>query len=93
MNDGWLDVVLYTNFRKHEYVQHTLSLILGRRVFPPTMIHRRVKSLLVRANTAVEIQADGIFHDLTPAEITIVPGALKVQVPKGPVPGLLPPTN
>jgi diacylglycerol kinase (ATP) len=90
MNDGWLNVVIYTNFSKREYIRHALSISQGRRVFTPKIIYRRAKSLRISTPETVEIQADGVVNGSTPAEITVLPGALNVQVPKGPVPGLLP---
>ncbi len=89
MNDGWLDAVLYTNFSKSEYIRHAVSISQGRRPFTPKIIYRRVKSLRVRANNDIEFHADGTVLGNTPVEITIIPDALKVQVPKKPVPGLL----
>jgi diacylglycerol kinase (ATP) len=88
LNDGWLDVVLYTTFRKSEYIRHAISISQGRRVLTPKIIHRRVKMLRLSTNAAVDFQADGIIYGSTPVEITIMPAALNVQVPTGPVPGL-----
>ncbi|HEY3992192.1 MAG TPA: diacylglycerol kinase family protein [Ktedonobacteraceae bacterium] len=89
MNDGWLDIVLYTNFSKSEFLRHALSISRGQRPFAPKLIYRRVKSLTVRTNPAIDIHADGTVIGKTPAEITIMPGVLKVQVPRTPVAGLL----
>ena len=88
LNDGWLDVVLYKNFRKGEYIRHAISINQGRRVLTPKVIHRRVKTLHINANAAVDFQADGIVYGSTPVEVTIMPAALKVRVPKGSAPGL-----
>ena len=90
MNDGWLNVVLYKNFSKYEYIRHAISISQGRRIFTPKIVHRRAKSLRISTDKVMEIQADGIVCGRTPAEITILPDALKVQVPRGPVPGLRP---
>ena len=90
MNDGWLDMVLYTNFRKLEYLRHALSISRGLRPFTPKIINRRVKSLRVQTEPAIEIHADGAVIGKTPAEITVLPGALRVRVPRTPAPGLLP---
>ena len=89
MNDGWLDIVLYTNFSKSEFLRHALSISRGQRPFTPKIIYRRVRSLSVQTNTAIEIHADGTVIGKAPAEITIMPGILKVQVPRTPVKGLL----
>jgi len=89
MNDGWLDIVLYTNFSKGEYMRHALSISQGRRPFTPKIVYRRAQSLLIRSNTTIELHADGTAIGTTPAEITLRPDALKVLVPQKPVPGLL----
>ena len=89
MNDGLLDIALYTNFSKSEYLRHALSISRGQRPFTPKIIYRRVKTLSIRANPAIEIHADGTVIGKTPAEITVIPGALKVQVPLKATPGLL----
>ncbi len=89
MNDGWLDVVLYTNFSKSEYIRHAISISQGKRTLSPKIIYRRVKSLRIRTNEAIEFHADGTVLGVTPAEIRVLPGALKVQVPKNPAPGLV----
>lgn len=87
MNDGWLDVIIYTTLNKIKYIQHAISISQGQRALTSKIIRRRVKSLHISAiqNTTVEIHADGIVYGNTPAEITILPAALKIQVPKGPV--------
>ncbi len=89
MNDGYLDAVLYTNFSKSEYLRHALSISQGRRPFAPKIVSRWARSLRIDAATPIEIHADGVVIGTTPAEITVLPGALKVLVPALPVPGLL----
>lgn len=90
MNDGWLDVVLYTNFSKREYIRHAISISQGRRPFAPKVLHLRVQSLHIVTDEPIEIQADGIVRGHTPAQVTIIPDALKVRVPSKPGPGLCP---
>ena len=89
MNDGWLDVVVYTNFSKSEYIRHAISISQGRRPFAPKIVYRRVKSLRIHSNTTIALHADGTAIGNTPAEINIMPGVLKVQVSNKPVLGLL----
>lgn len=93
MNDGWLDVIIYTNFRKREYLLHALSISQGRRPFTPKIIHRRARSLYISTSEVVDIQADGIVYGHTPADVSIVTGALKVMVPRKTAPGLLSPVG
>src|SRR5947208_8480621 len=88
MDDGLLDVVIYKNFSKLEYIQHAISITQGRRVFQPKITHRRVKSLRISTDYPVEIQVDGLPHGHTPAVVTVAPGTLRVRVPTTDVPGL-----
>jgi len=81
MDDGLLDVVIFKNFSKLEYIRHAISITQGRRDYQPKLIHRRVRSLYIRTDHPVEIQVDGIPHGFTPAAVTINPGALQVCVP------------
>jgi YegS/Rv2252/BmrU family lipid kinase len=88
MDDGLLDVFVFKQFSKLEYIQHAISISQGRRVFQPKISHRRVKSVRISADHPVEIQADGQPHGHTPATVTITPGALRVRVPTISAPGL-----
>lgn len=90
MNDGWLDVIICTALDKFKYIRHALSVSQGRRAFTSKTIRRRVKTLRVSTSpeAAVEIHADGTVCGSTPADIKIIPAALKVRVPRGFVSGL-----
>ncbi len=88
MDDGLLDIVIFKNFSKLEYIRHAISISQGRRVFQPKVTHRRVKSLRISTDHPVEIQADGVPHGHTPAVVTVTPGVLRVRVPTTNVPGL-----
>ena len=81
MDDGLLDVVIFKNFSKLEYIRHAISIAQRRRVYQPKLVHRRVKSLYINTDHPVEIQADGLPHGYTPAAVTINTGALQVRVP------------
>jgi len=88
MDDGMLDVVVYKNFSKLEYIQHAISISQGRRALQPKLTRRRVKSLRISSDQPIEVQADGLPHGHTPAEVKVVPGALHVRVPTVHTPGL-----
>jgi len=88
MDDGLLDVIIYRNFSKLEYIRHAISISQGRRLYQPKIRHRRAKSLHINADQAMEIHADGEPLGYTPAKITIVPAALHVRVPGVSAPGL-----
>ena len=80
MDDGLLDVLIYKNFSKMEYLRHAFSISQGRRAFVPKITRRKAKSLRIYTETPVEIHADGVPQEVKPASITVVPGALNVFV-------------
>lgn len=82
MDDGLLDVVIYRNFSKFEYIRHAISISQGRRMLQPGITHHRSKSLRVTGDQPIEMHADGIPHGTTPATIKVVPGALRVRIPQ-----------
>ncbi|MBA2677670.1 MAG: diacylglycerol kinase family lipid kinase [Ktedonobacteraceae bacterium] len=81
VDDGLLDVLVYRNFSKLEYFQHAISISQGRRVLQPKITTQRITSLSITASHPVEIQADGVVIGQTPAQVSIMPGALRVLVP------------
>lgn len=82
MDDGLLDVVIYKNFSKWEYIKHAISISQGRRELQPKIAYRRAKTLKIRTDEPLEIQADGLPHGQTPADIEILPGTLSIRVPE-----------
>lgn len=83
MNDGLLDVLIYKNFSKLEYLRHAISISQGRRVLEPKLKRRRLKSLYITSIEPVDVHADGVPQGFTPTTIRVVPGALYVRVPPG----------
>jgi len=82
MNDGLLDVLVYRNFSKFEYLRHAITISQGMRPFEPKVTRRKIKSLHIGAAEPVEIHADGVPLGHTPATVTIDTGALRVRVPE-----------
>jgi len=87
MDDGLLDVLIYKNFSKLEYLRHAFSISQGRRALMPKIMQRKVKSLHISTETPVEMHADGVSQGVTPATITVIPGALNAFVPEQVVAG------
>ena len=88
MDDGLLDVVIYRNFSKREYLRHAMSISQGRRPYQPKLKYLRVRSLRIDAEQPLEIQADGELLGNTPALVTVLPGALRIRVSGKEAPGL-----
>lgn len=81
MDDGLLDVVIYKNFSKLEFIRHGISITRGKRILEPKITRRKVKTLRITADYPVAVHADGVAHGHTPALISVTPGALSVRVP------------
>ncbi len=81
MDDGLLDVVIYKNFSKFEFIRHGISITQGKRILEPKITRRKVKTLRIAADYPVAVHADGVAHGHTPALISVTPGALSVRVP------------
>ncbi|HEY6539877.1 MAG TPA: diacylglycerol kinase family protein, partial [Ktedonobacteraceae bacterium] len=79
MDDGLLDVVVYRNFSKAEYLRHALSISQGRRPYQPKIKHLRARALRITADKPLEIQADGEPLGYTPAEVTVLPATLRIR--------------
>ena len=88
MDDGLLDVVIYRNFSKLEYLRHAISISQGRRRYQPKIVHRRVTSLRINTDQPLDLQVDGVSQGTTPALVTVLPNALRVCVPGVTAPGL-----
>ena len=87
MDDGLLDVVVYQNLSKFEYLRHVLSMRL-RRPPRPKIKHLRVRSLCVIPDVPMEIHADGESGGSTPAQVVVLPAALRIRGPGKDAPAL-----
>lgn len=87
MDDGLLDVVVYQNLSKFAYLRHILSM-RRRRPPPPHIKHVHVRSLRIMPDVPMEIHADGESAGFTPAEIAVVPAALRIRGVGKDAPGL-----
>jgi diacylglycerol kinase family enzyme len=88
MDDGLLDVVVYSNFSKVEYLRHAVSISQGRRPYQPKIKHLRARSLRISADKPLELQADGEPLGYTPAEVTVLPASLRIRTSGKEAPGL-----
>ena len=88
MDDGLLDVFIYQNFNKLEYLGHAFSISQGKRPYQPKLKRLRVQSLRVTSDAPMEIQADGQPLGFTPAAVKVLPNALRIRVSGKDAPGL-----
>lgn len=80
MDDGLLDILIYKNFSKLEYLRHAFSISQGKRELVPKITRRKAKSLRIYTDVPIEMHADGVAQGVTPATITVVPGVLRAFV-------------
>ncbi len=80
MDDGLLDVLIYKNFSKMEYLRHAFSISQGRRELVPKITRRKAKSIRIQTEVPVEMHADGVSQGVTPATITVMSGVLRAFV-------------
>ena len=82
MNDGLFDITVYRHFSRWELVRHAFSIIAGRRSYSPKV--RTYRSAHVRITSRRPLPARADDRDLgeTPLELEVVPGALRVVVPR-----------
>ena len=88
MDDGLLDVVVYSNFSKAEYLCHAVSISQGRRPYQPKIKHLRARALRITSDKSLEIQADGEPLGYTPAEVVVLPASLRIRTSGKEAPGL-----
>jgi diacylglycerol kinase (ATP) len=65
MDDGLLDVVIYRNFSKLEFIRHAISISQGRSRYEPKIVHRRVQSLRINSDQPLDLQVDGVPQGTT----------------------------
>ena len=82
MDDGLFDVLIYRNFSKLAYIRQALSISRGLKTLEPRLLRRKAKSLRIRSQVPVAVHIDGVQQGSTPAIITLLPGALRVRVPR-----------
>ena len=63
-----------------EYLRHAFSISHGKRELVPKITRRKAKSLRIHTDVPIEMHADGVAQGVTPATITVVPGALRAFV-------------
>lgn len=81
MDDGELDLCWVPMLPITRILRHILKIYSGRHVEVPEVRYQRTVQAFVESDEPLAIWADGERICQTPAEITVVPGALRVIVP------------
>lgn len=81
MNDGLLDLALFTGQNKLTHVRQVVSTLLGQHLGDEAIEYRKARKLTIDADPPVPVQLDGDSLTCTPVRIEAVPQALKVIAP------------
>jgi len=83
LDDGRIDVCIIRAKSVVDYVGVAVSVVLRRHSDEPAIQHIIAEErVVVDAEPALPVQADGEFLGEPPVEVTVVPGAVRVVVPK-----------
>jgi len=81
IDDGYLDLLILGTKPFRDYTLYLFGILTGR---TPDIISRFIKvqrSVAIRSNVPLNVQADGDMIGTTPLEIEVMPGAVTVLVP------------
>ena len=82
MDDGLLDTVLFGDVTKLDFLTTFPKIYSGRHLSHPKIELVRGASVTVEADPPLPVVLDGEQPGTTPARFEIVPGALRVRVPR-----------
>jgi diacylglycerol kinase (ATP) len=87
MDDGLLDVVVFSGYARTEFLRHFVSIFAGRRAASPRLLTFRAKRVRIAATRALPCRADAVDCGATPVEVEVMPEAVRFLVPVHPQPG------
>lgn len=86
VDDGLLDVSVFYGKGLWAKMRHPVKALFGVHGSDPDVESFRTASLRVESRDYLPVQLDGDYFGTTPVDIDVVPGALRVIVPRGPHP-------
>jgi len=81
-DDGLLDVLTIGDVTKRDLVQTMPKIYRGTHLPHPKAELLRGAAVTVTSDTAIPIQLDGEQPGTTPARFEVIPGALRLRVPR-----------
>lgn len=81
-DDGLLDCVLFGDVTKLDFLTTFPKIYSGRHLAHPKIEHLRGRTVSVEAEQPLPVVLDGEDAGTTPARFEVVPGALRVRVPR-----------
>ncbi len=82
VNDGLLDIGIFTGRSWPHYLRHTVNVVLRRHTHDPEVEFLRGREIFISAMPQLPVQVDAEPVGMTPMTFTVVPGALRVIVPR-----------
>jgi diacylglycerol kinase family enzyme len=83
-NDGLLDLRVFRRRSAFQMFRYLYKVALRQHETLADVVSGRARQVRITCDTPVPIQCDGDPAGFTPAEISLLPGALTLIVPKGP---------
>lgn len=80
LDDGRLDVRVFERFSKAELIRHFASIAFGRRAYEPRVSSYRSRRVRISSRHPQPVRADSHDVGVTPVELDVRPGALRVVV-------------
>jgi len=82
IDDGWLDVCVFPEAGKLGSFRQTLRTLVGQHIEYREVEYRRARTIRIDSDPPVPVQLDGDPVATTPLEVTVVPQALRVVLPR-----------
>ena len=86
VNDGFLDVINIGDINTAKIILNAYTLYRGTHLDLPEVadtLAKRIEARPMNDGDEVHIEVDGELLGMLPARYEVVPGALRVRVPKG----------
>ena len=84
IDDGHLGVWILSMKTIWDYLRYVVGVVAGWTVNPETHFIRAEKTVSIRSNVPLPVQADGDMIGTTPIDVTVLPGVLTVLVSEKP---------
>lgn len=88
LDDGLLDVLIFKGHGFSATLRHLFSVLTNRHLCDPQVEYYQARQVEIRSAKPLSVHADDEPFTKTPVEISVVPKALRVVVPKSLPPGL-----
>lgn len=84
IDDGWLDLCLFRERSKWEFLRRVALALLRRPIFDSRVAWYRAREVRVETRPAAAVQLDGDYFGTTPVEVRVLPAAFRVVCPEQP---------